>query len=89
MKGSDSLRAKWGIRGMKRYGITKRDSGLSALLTGSALQAFALLLYLGFYGLTSLYGISGLFQGGVVPICGDRTRVFFLEGCFASASASR
>ena len=41
-----------------------------ALLLGSALQGLALLLFLPFDGLASLYVISalfGLFQGGIVP----------------------
>ena len=44
--------------------------GLRTLLLGSALQGVALLLFLPFDGLASLYVISalfGLFQGGIVP----------------------
>ena len=51
--------------------IADKIGGLSALMIGSALQAFALLLYLGFNGLTSLYvvsGLFGLFQGGIIPM---------------------
>ena len=71
------------IRGEKQRfcdGISRREflkiGGLSALMIGSGLQAFALLLYLGFNGLTSLYvvsGLFGLFQGGIIPmyaVCG-------------------
>jgi MFS family permease len=50
--------------------IADRIGGLATLLLGSVLQGFALLLYLNFDGLTSLYVISalfGLFQGGIVP----------------------
>ncbi len=50
--------------------IVDRLGGLRTLLLGSAAQMFALLLYLGFDGLLSLYVISalfGLFQGGIVP----------------------
>ncbi len=50
--------------------IADRVGGLPTLLLGSILQGIALLLYLGFDGLTSLYVISalfGLFQGGIVP----------------------
>jgi MFS family permease len=50
--------------------IADEIGGLATLLLGSALQATALLLYLGFNGLASLYVISalfGLFQGGIVP----------------------
>lgn len=50
--------------------IADRLGGLATLLLGSGLQCIALLLYLGFDGLNSLYVISalfGLFQGGIVP----------------------
>ena len=50
--------------------ICDRIGGLRTLLLGSALQAVALLLFLPFDGLVSLYMISalfGLFQGGIVP----------------------
>ncbi|HZF76593.1 MAG TPA: MFS transporter, partial [Acetobacteraceae bacterium] len=50
--------------------IADRIGGLGTLLLGSVLQALALLLYLFFDGLASLYVISalfGLFQGGIVP----------------------
>jgi MFS family permease len=45
--------------------------GSATLLIGSLMQGAALLLYLYFDGLTSLYvvsGIFGLFQGGIVPM---------------------
>lgn len=51
--------------------IADRIGGAATLLLGSVLQAVALLLYLAFDGLTSLYVISalfGLFQGGIVPM---------------------
>ncbi len=50
--------------------LADRIGGLPTLLVGSVLQGVALLLYLAFDGLTSLYVISalfGLFQGGIVP----------------------
>jgi MFS family permease len=50
--------------------ICDRIGGLRTLLLGSALQGVALLLFLPFKGLVSLYVISalfGLFQGGIVP----------------------
>jgi MFS family permease len=50
--------------------ICDRIGGLRTLLLGSALQGVALLLFLPFDGLLSLYVISalfGLFQGGIVP----------------------
>jgi MFS family permease len=50
--------------------ICDRIGGLRTLLLGSALQAIALMLFLPFDGLVSLYVIAalfGLFQGGIVP----------------------
>ena len=50
--------------------ICDRIGGLRTLLLGSALQGVALLLFLPFDGLVSLYVIAalfGLFQGGIVP----------------------
>ena len=50
--------------------ICGRIGGLRTLLLGSVLQGVALLLFLPFDGLVSLYAISalfGLFQGGLVP----------------------
>jgi len=50
--------------------ICDRIGGLRTLLLGSVLQGVALLLYVPFDSLASLYLISalfGLFQGGIVP----------------------
>jgi MFS family permease len=50
--------------------VCDRIGGLRTLVLGSALQGIALLLFLPFDGLVSLYVISalfGLFQGGIVP----------------------
>jgi MFS family permease len=50
--------------------ISDHIGGLRTLLLGSMLQAVALLLFLPFKGLVSLYviaGLFGLFQGGIVP----------------------
>jgi MFS family permease len=60
--------------------IADRFGGLAALLIGTVLQAFALLLYLGFNGLTSLYVVSalfGLFQGGIIPMYAVIVREYF------------
>jgi MFS family permease len=60
--------------------IADRIGGLPTLLLGSGLQGFALLLYLGFDGMTSLYVISalfGLFQGGIVPSYAIIVREYF------------
>jgi MFS family permease len=50
--------------------ICDRIGGLRTLLLGSVLQGLALLLFLPFDALASLYVVSalfGLFQGGIVP----------------------
>ncbi|MCW5636104.1 MAG: MFS transporter [Rubrivivax sp.] len=50
--------------------ICDRIGGLRTLLLGSILQGLALVLFLPFDGLVSLYVVSalfGLFQGGIVP----------------------
>jgi MFS family permease len=50
--------------------LADRIGGIRTLLIGSVAQGLALLFYLYFDGLTSLYLISamfGLFQGGIVP----------------------
>src|SRR5205085_4554769 len=50
--------------------LADRIGGIRTLLIGSIAQATALLLYVFFDGLASLYVISalfGLFQGGIVP----------------------
>ncbi len=50
--------------------ICDRIGGIRTLLLGSVLQGLALLLFIPFDGLVSLYLISalvGLFQGGIVP----------------------
>ena len=54
--------------------------GLRTLLLGSTLQAIALVLFLPFDGLLSLYVISamfGLFQGGIVPSYAIIVREYF------------
>jgi MFS family permease len=51
--------------------VADRIGGAPTLLIGSFMQGVALLLYLYFDGLTSLFivsGIFGLFQGGIVPM---------------------
>lgn len=61
--------------------ICDRIGGLRTLLLGSALQGVALLLFLPFDGLVSLYLIAalfGLFQGGIVPSYAIIVREYFL-----------
>ncbi|MDI1238910.1 MAG: MFS transporter [Polaromonas sp.] len=61
--------------------VCDRIGGLRTLLLGSALQGLALLLFLPFDGLVSLYLIAalfGLFQGGIVPSYAIIVREYFL-----------
>lgn len=51
--------------------VADKIGGAATLLIGSIMQGVALVLYLFFNGLASLYiisGIFGLFQGGIVPM---------------------
>ena len=60
--------------------ISDRIGGLRTLLLGSLLQGVALLLFLPFDGLVSLYAVSalfGLFQGGIVPSYALIVREYF------------
>jgi len=60
--------------------IADHIGGLRTLLLGSALQGVALMLYIPFNGLTSLYLVSalfGLFQGGIVPSYAIIIREYF------------
>jgi MFS family permease len=63
--------------------ICDRIGGLRTLLLGSALQGIALVLFLPFDGLASLFVISalfGLFQGGIVPSYAIIVREYFPPG---------
>ena len=60
--------------------ICDRIGGLRTLLLGSALQGIALVMFLPFDGLVSLYLIAalfGLFQGGIVPSYAIIVRDYF------------
>ena len=60
--------------------ISDRIGGLRTLLLGSGLQGLALMLFLPFDGLASLYVISALFglvQGGIVPSYAMIVREYF------------
>jgi MFS family permease len=60
--------------------ICDRIGGLRTLLLGSVLQGVALLLFIPFDSLVSLYVISalfGLFQGGIVPSYAIIVREYF------------
>jgi MFS family permease len=72
-RGAEMLSLMLGFGIISRIGsgfLADRIGGIRTLLIGSVAQGAALLLYLFFDGLTSLYIISamfGLFQGGIVP----------------------
>ena len=76
-----SLMLACGIVSRLSFGwISDRIGGLRTLLLGSSLQALALLLFVPFNGLASLYLLSalfGLFQGGIVPSYAIIVREFF------------
>ena len=63
--------------------ISDHIGGLRTLLLGSTLQMIALVLFLPFTGLVSLYLVSalfGLFQGGIVPAYALIVREHFAPG---------
>jgi MFS family permease len=72
-RGAEMLSLMMGFGVVSRIGsgfLADRIGGIRTLLVGSLAQGFALLFYLFFDSLTSLYLISamfGLFQGGIVP----------------------
>jgi MFS family permease len=72
-RGAEMLSLMMGFGVVSRIGsgfLADRIGGVCTLLVGSVAQGFALLFYLFFDSLTSLYLISamfGLFQGGIVP----------------------
>jgi MFS family permease len=76
-----SLMLACGIVSRLVFGVVcDRIGGLRTLLAGSTLQGVALLLFLPFDGLQSLYviaGLFGLFQGGIVPSYAIIVREFF------------
>jgi MFS family permease len=72
-RGAEMLSLMLGFGIISRIGsgfLADRIGGVRTLLIGSIAQGFALMLYLFFDSLTSLYVVSamfGLFQGGIVP----------------------
>ena len=72
-RGAEMLSLMLGFGVVSRLGsglIADRIGGVGTLILGSTLQCLALLFYLPFDGLTSLYVVSALFglsQGGIVP----------------------
>jgi MFS family permease len=82
-RGAEMLSAMLGFGIISRIAsgfIADRIGGLWTMLLGSMLQGVALLLYLMFDGLMSLYVVSalfGLFQGGIVPMYAIIVREYF------------
>ncbi len=82
-RGADMLSLMLGLGIISRITsgfIADRIGGLGTLLLGSFLQGCALLLYLMFDSMFSLYvisGLFGLFQGGIVPSYALVVREFF------------
>jgi MFS family permease len=82
-RGAEMLSAMLGFGIISRIAsgfVADRIGGLKTMLLGSALQCVALLFYLLFDGLTSLYVVSalfGLFQGGIVPMYAIVVREYF------------
>jgi MFS family permease len=72
-RGAEMLSLMLGLGVVSRLAsglIADRIGGVATLMLGSTLQCLALLFYLPFDGLTSLYVVSALFglsQGGIVP----------------------
>ena len=82
-RGAEMLSVMLGMGVVSRLAsgwISDRIGGLRTLLLGSILQGIALLLFLPFDGLVSLYlvsGLFGLFQGGIVPAYAVIVREYF------------
>ncbi len=82
-RGAQMLSLMLGFGVISRIGfglICDRIGGLRTLLLGSVLQGVALMLFLPFDSLASLYVIAamfGLFQGGIVPSYAIIVREFF------------
>ncbi len=82
-RGADMLSLMLGFGIISRIAsgfIADKFGGVRTLLLGSVLQGVALMLYLMFDGLFSLYVISalfGLFQGGIVPSYAIIVREYF------------
>jgi MFS family permease len=82
-RGAEMLSIMLGLGVVSRLAsglIADRIGGIGTLILGSTLQCLALLLYLPFDGLESLYVIAGLFglsQGGIVPSYALIVRQYF------------
>ena len=82
-RGADMLSLMLGLGIISRIGsgfIADRIGGVRTLIFGSVMQGVALLLYLFFDSMFSLYvisGLFGLFQGGIVPMYAIIVREYF------------
>ena len=82
-RGAEMLSIMLGLGVVSRLAsglIADRIGGVGTLILGSTLQCLALLFYLPFDGLTSLYVVSALFglsQGGIVPSYALIVREYF------------
>jgi len=82
-RGAEMLSIMLGLGVISRVGsgfIADRIGGVNTLILGSMLQCLALLFYLPFDGLMSLYVVSALFglsQGGIVPSYALIVREYF------------
>ncbi len=82
-RGAEMLSLMLGFGIVSRLGsgwISDHIGGLRTLLLGSILQGVALLLFVPYGGLTTLYVVSalfGLFQGGIVPAYALVVREYF------------
>lgn len=82
-RGAEMLSAMLGFGLISRIAagfIADRIGGMATLLLSSVLQGVALVLYVFFDGLISLYVISalfGFFQGGLIPMYAILVRQFF------------
>jgi MFS family permease len=82
-RGAEMLSLMLGLGVVSRLAsglIADRVGGVGTLILGSTLQCLALLFYLPFDGLTSLYVVSALFglsQGGIVPSYALIVREYF------------
>jgi len=82
-RGAEMLSVMLGFGIVSRLGfgwISDHIGGLRTLLLGSILQGVALLMFVPYGGLTTLYVVSalfGLFQGGIVPAYALVVREYF------------
>jgi len=82
-RGAEILSIMLGVGIFSRLGsglIADRIGGVGTLVLGSTLQCLALILYLPFDGMDSLYVVSALFglaQGGIVPSYALIVRTYF------------